>query len=348
MGEIYKAGTGKRTPGTDCLGRGYFGLASKTVILFAISVSSILADSPLQAIPLPKDVDTAIAGTVDFEGSITRGVTALVTQVEPSLLHLGFVLLGIFGCIAFLQSLLKSQLTLLSSHHFMPQATFVACVAIMFRICIADIMLSYYAVPMWAGGWNFHQIFPEIAAAMSNSVTSDSFTTVLATFNNVMHYLPTPGMFTVLPALIAVILIITIVVAQIAMVIITCSSYAIQGVLVLVGPIMIPFYVLPNHDKRFWKWMDNLLVYSMYQFVGSCFINVFMGAYVNFFTNLPGFSVAQWLISLPMLILITIVFAFVMFKVPDITHMIFGGMGDVSGFASALQGLVVKGVSGLL
>jgi hypothetical protein len=38
-----------------------------------------------------------------------------------------------------------------------------------------------------------------------------------------------------------------------------------------------------------------------------------------------------------------------MFKVPEITHIVFGGIGSVSqGFASALQSLAVSGMAKLL
>lgn len=349
MGALQKTGQEKGLAHTPSLGRSHYGLACKIGLILVLGAITCFADTPpLKLIPLPKDADTVIAGTVNFEKTITDGIITLVTQVEPSMLQLGYILLGVFGCIAFLQSILRSQMSLMSSHHFVPMAMFVAAVAIMFRICIADIMMSFYATPIPGLGWNFHQIFPMIAQAMSNTVTSDTMATVLGAFNNVIAYIPTPGMLQVLPAIIFVMVIITVAVATVAMTIITVSSYCIVGVLSLVGPLMIPFYVLPGQDKRFWKWLDNMLVYSMYQFVGSCFIFLFCNAYVGFFTNLPGYSVAQWTVSIGMMILITASFAYTMFKVPEIAHMIFGGVGDVSGFANMLQGLVVKGVANLL
>jgi hypothetical protein len=67
------------------------------------------------------------------------------------------------------------------------------------------------------------------------------------------------------------------------------------------------------------------------------------------FSNLHGYTVGQWLVSVPYLMLITVVFLWTMFKVPEITHIIFGGIGGVaSGFANALQSLAVRGIASAL
>ena len=130
-------------------------------------------------------------------------------------------------------------------------------------------------------------------------------------------------MFQVLPALLTIVVLGLIALGQIAMTMITAGSYAIVGMLTLCGPLMIPFYVLPGHDKKFWTWFDNMLAYSMYVFVGSGFIFIFCHSYLDFFSNLHGYSVGQWLVSVPYLMLITVVFLWTMLKVPEITPISF-------------------------
>ena len=349
MGEIHTQGQAEGRLHLRSAHRSYLGLVSKTIALLLLCAPALLADVPgLSGVPLPKDVDTAIAGTVQFESKLTEGITMLVQQVEPQIMQLGWTLLGIFGCIALLNTILQSTLRNLASFHHPPLATIVACIAICFRIVIATLMMQFYVIPIF-GAISFHRLFPFIAQTLSKAITTDTFVTVLGDFNAISSYLPTPGMFQVLPALVAIGLILTIALAQICMTVITAESFVVVGVLTLVGPLMIPFYVLPGQDQRFWKWIDNMLAFSMYQFIGSCFIFIFCNVYIDFFANLPGYSVMQWLVSIGYLLLITVVFAFAMFSVPTITHMIFGGMaGSASSFANALQGLVVKGVTALL
>jgi hypothetical protein len=273
-------------------------------------------------------------------------VTDLVSSVEPSLLPFGWTLLGLFGVYALLQTLLQSTLRAMSMHYYNPLATTIAYVAALFRIAIASLMLSFYMVPIPGLPFNFHQMFPYLAQALANTITTDLLKQVLTNFNNAIQFLPPVGMFQVLPALLTILLLSLIALSQVAMTIITAGSYAIVGMLTLCGPLMIPFYVLPGHDKKFWAWFDNMLAYSMYVFVGAGFIFIFCHSYLDFFSNLHGYTVGQWLVSFPYLLLITIVFLWTMFKVPEITHMIFGGFGGVAaGFANSLQSLALLGVA---
>lgn len=302
-----------------------------------------------QALPLPPDVDQAIAGTVNFEGTVTLGVTDLVTSVAPSILPFGWTLLALFGVYALLQALLQGTMRSMSMHHYNPLATTVAYVAILFRIAVASAMLSFYMVPIPGLPFNFHQMFPYLAQALANSITMDLLKQVIGDFNDAIHFLPSVGMLQVLPAIIFVLVLLTISLAQVAMTIITAGSYAIVGMLTLCGPLMIPFYVLPGFEKKFWSWFDNMLAYSMYVFIGAGFIFIFCHSYIDFFSHMTSWGVGQWVVTLPYLLLITVVFAWSMFKVPEITHIVFGGMGGVaSGFANTLQGLAVRGIAAAL
>jgi len=317
----------------------------KTFLLFLVFLSAPVVAFG-QSIPLPPDVDTAIASTVNFEGTVTQGVTDLVSSVAPSILPLGWTLLALFGVYALLQTLLQGTLRSMAMHHYNPLATTVAYVAVLFRIAIASLMLTFYMTPLPGLPFNFHQMFPYLAQALANAVTTDLLKQTLGNFNDVIHYLPPVGVLQVLPALLTIVVLTLTALSQVAMTIITAGSYAIVGILTICGPLMIPFYVLPGHDKKFWSWFDNMFAYSMYVFVGAAFIFIFCHSYADFFTNLHGYTVGQWLVSVPYLLLITVVFLWTMFKVPEITHMLFGGFGGVaSGFANSLQALAIRGIA---
>ena len=317
----------------------------KLLLLLTVFASGAFGQG-IPAIPLPPDVDNAIAATVNFEGSITQGVSDLVSTVAPSIMPFGWTLLALFGAFALLQTLLQATMRGFAAYHYHPLATTVAYVAILFRIVVAATMMSFYLAPLPGLPFNFHQMFPYLAQALANGIMTDLMTQVLTAFNTALHYLPPVGLLDVLPALLTVIVLALIMLAQLGMVVITVCSYVIIGMLTLCGPLMIPFYVLPGYDKKFWNWFDNMLVYSMYVFVGSGFIYIFCHAYIDFFSNLHGYTVAQWLVTSRFLGLIDIAFLYCMFKVPEIAHTIFGGVGGVaSGFANAMQGLAVRAIA---
>jgi hypothetical protein len=147
-------------------------------LLLAIAFASVAFGQE----PLPADVDAAIAATVNFEGTVTSGVTDLVSTVAPSIMPFGWTLLALFGVYALLQTLVQSTLRAAASHYYHPLAATVAYVAVLFRIAIAATMLTFYMVPIPGLPFNFHQIFPYLAQALSNAITTDLLTQVLGHF----------------------------------------------------------------------------------------------------------------------------------------------------------------------
>jgi hypothetical protein len=257
----------------------------------------------------------------------------------------GWTLLALFGVYALLQVLLQGSLRSMSSYHSHTLAMVVSYIAVLFRITACVVMLSFYSTPIPGVGFNFHQMFPALANALAGTISTALAQQVITAFNNALHYLPTAGIFDVLPAIVTIVVLILLGLAEIGMVVITSGSFAIVGLLTLCGPLMIPFYVLPGWDKRFWSWFDNMLAYSMYVFSGTAFIFIFCHPYLQFFANLQSYTVGQWLPQIPYLLLITVSFLWTMFKVPEITHLIFGGAGGVAqGFANTLQGLTVRAI----
>ena len=48
-----------------------------------------------------------------------------------------------------------------------------------------------------------------------------------------------------------------------------------QAVLLLVGPVFVPFLVVPKMDWLFWGWFKAFLQYSFYQVVASALVYIF-------------------------------------------------------------------------
>ena len=88
---------------------------------------------------------------MDFGTKVNEAVTSLVTGVLSPVTGFGWVMLGIFGVYALLQTVLSAQLRALASHHVVPAAVVLACVAVLFRVLIAALMLGSYTA--------FHRIF---------------------------------------------------------------------------------------------------------------------------------------------------------------------------------------------
>jgi len=304
-------------------------------------VLTVLFLTLFASVAFASDADSAIAPTVDFGSKINEAVTTLVTSATPVMMPFAWTLLALFGAYAVLQTLLSSTLRSLSYHHFVPAATILSVVAVLFRVAVAAAMLGAYT--------QFHRIFPELANGLTKTISTAELQEVFAFLNNISNKLPAVGMLEVMPGIIAVGVLGFAALSSYGLTLMTSMSHAIVGVLSIVGPLMIPFYVLPGHDKRFWNWVDKMLEYSMYRFVAACFAMLWAHVYLALFTSITTFSVGAWVVAIGSFILITLSTVYAAFKVPEITHMIFGGTGFVAnGISNTAQGLVLKGVASLL
>src|SRR5712692_8520848 len=102
------------------------------------------------------------------------------------------------------------------------------------------------------------------------------------------------------------------------------------GVAVLVGPVFIPFFLVPQLDWLFWGWLKSLLQYAFYQVIAQAFVFVFGTFLINFLDAFPPpYTVDRLLVGGFHLISLLLAFTYGLLKVPSLTHSLFsGGSGE--------------------
>ena len=104
---------------------------------------------------------------------------------------------------------------------------------------------------------------------------------------------------------------------------ITAFGLVAQAILVLLGPVFIPFLLFQPLSFLFWGWFRSFLQYSFYPLVCACFSSVL----TSFFVNLPmaqaggSLTIAQVLGLAPFFIVITLG----MLAVPLVVSSLFSG-----------------------
>lgn len=114
----------------------------------------------------------------------------------------------------------------------------------------------------------------------------------------------------------------------------------------LLGPLFIPFLVFDKLDWLFWGWLKAYLGFSFYKVVAAAAMSVLSHVLTNYYISL-GQSVsdpATIVQTLPLLVLLVLVNVYVLFKVPAMTHSLFGsgggGGGGIGALALALRALM--------
>ena len=117
-----------------------------------------------------------------------------------------------------------------------------------------------------------------------------------------------------------------------------------QAVLILVGPIFAPFFVVPKLDWLFWGWFKAFLQYSFYQVIANAFVFIFAKLLLGFLAlDMNGMTVSQWMTQFPALFIFLLIAIFGLLKIPTLTnHLFSGSAGADSGFAATMAARFLK------
>lgn len=103
------------------------------------------------------------------------------------------------------------------------------------------------------------------------------------------------------------------------------------GVLVMIGPILIPFFLVPGLDWLALGWFRSLIQYSFFPVIGNAFISVFGNVWMNFFAQFRGDMDPQKVASLmTQIIILSMAGIYGILKVPQLVAGIFSGSSGIS------------------
>ena len=194
-------------------------------------------------------------------------------------------------------------------------------------------MINYYATPIPGIGTDFHHLITDQAQSLSNTLSQNMLDNVVNRISAFEGTVETPG--TTMQVAVyfdywAIIFLLAIAQA-VAMVVIAFGIIA-TAVCVLLGPVFIPFFIVPQLDWLFWGWLKCFLQYAFYQVVASAVVFIvgnILTAFMAFYNGQPMTLDRQGALVAPLFI-VTIASVYTLLKVPTLTSHIFGGAAGLS------------------
>jgi hypothetical protein len=110
----------------------------------------------------------------------------------------------------------------------------------------------------------------------------------------------------------------------------------------LLGPVFIPFLVIEKLDWLFWGWLKGFLGFAFYKVVAAAVLSVLGQLYMKYYASLVDFTnPLNMLKNVPLLVILLIVNAYMLLKIPALTATLFsgstGGHDAGTGIATALM-----------
>ncbi len=115
--------------------------------------------------------------------------------------------------------------------------------------------------------------------------------------------------------------------AQAVAIVVIAYGFIATAVCVLVGPVFVPFFIVPKLEWPFWGWFRCFLQYAFYQVIAAAVVyvigNLMLGA-----LRLPPpgtLSTVQLIAWFPVLFITFLASIYVLLKIPSLTNHIFSG-----------------------
>ena len=187
-------------------------------------------------------------------------------------------------------------------------------------------MLTYYSTPIPGTSYSFSDLITKEGLSLSNQIESSQTQEIATTIGNAESQLGAPpGSFNVLEDLTYLLVAVILAAMEASAFAVIAYGYVAAAVCVLIGPIFIPWFIVPKMDWLFWGWLKAFIGFSFYQVVASAFIYVFAKVLAGMFQTIGTITLDNALTILPALLMTLSVCIYGVFKIPELTSAILSG-----------------------
>ena len=274
-----------------------------------------------------------MAGLDPF-ASITGAILDLLMRDGDLFLTLGTNLFRSVAILLIAWFGIRAALTSAEGGAALPLGPFVS---LLLTIAFGFTMITYYRAPIPGLGISFTQLLTDQPIYLARQLEATQVQRLSDRLNDVYLSLEQPLLFNV-SALVGYFLVaLAVTAARVVLLAVIAFGLVATGVAVLVGPVFIPFFLVPHMEWVFWGWLKSLIQYAFYQVIAQAFVFVFGSFLINFLDAFPPpYTVDRLLVGGFHLIALLLAFTFGLLKVPSLTNSLFSGSAGQSALPGRL------------
>jgi hypothetical protein len=199
--------------------------------------------------------------------------------------------------------------------------------SLLLTISFGFAMVNYYSAPIPGVGTSFHGLVTDEAQFLSGKIDQAQLQMVVTQIADFEIRMDSPTWGDILGTAVYVVVIILLAAAQAVSIVIIAYGFIATAVCVLVGPIFVPFFIVPKMEWLFWGWFRCFLQYAFYQVIAAAVVFVIGNLIVGALRLPPAgaLSTVQLLAWFPVLFITFVASIYVLLKVPSLTNHIFSG-----------------------
>jgi len=212
--------------------------------------------------------------------------------------------------------------------------------ALLLTISFGFGMVNYYSNPIPGIGTSFHNLITNESQFLANKINQTELQTVEQRVADFETRMDSPGFGDILGTAEYVVITILLATAQAIAIVVIAYGFIATAVCVLVGPIFVPFFIVPKLEWLFWGWFKAFLQYAFYQVIAAAVVYIIGNLILGILDLEPTgtISIVQLIEAFPVLFITFLAAIYALLKIPALTNHIFSGTSGGSS-AAILGGL---------
>jgi TrbL/VirB6 plasmid conjugal transfer protein len=266
--------------------------------------------------------------------TIQQAITSLLTTYEPEFLRFGYSLFIAFATILIVWQGIRMMLNQesLGDHLF-------EFAKLLLFISFGYALIAFYESPIPGIGVSFSNLITDQAQEFANILDARSLELVFDHLDQLWQQFVQPDAWSILANLLYWLLLIVVTLAKVLSLAVVAFGLIASAVCALVGPIFVPFFIVPKLDWLFWSWFKAFIQYSFVPVIAFAFLMIFERFIFQYLTTLPpGITEDLYMLYGIQSLVVIGVFTVGILLVPSLTSSIFSGRGGESVLPNRFRG----------
>ena len=258
--------------------------------------------------------------------TIQQAIANLLTVYEPEFLRFGYSLFLSFATILIVWQGVK----MMFSHDSLGDSMFEFAKLLML-ISFGYSFIAFYEAPLPGIGVSFSNLITDQTAYFQSVLEARAFDNIYRHFDDLSEHFLQPDAWSILANLIYWAMLLLIALAKGLSLAVIAFGLIASAVCGLLGPIFVPFFIVPKLEWLFWGWLKSFIQYSFVPVVAIAFLMIFEQFVFRYVTTLPPtITSAEYGVYGLQAVAVVVTFCIGIALVPSLTSSIFSGQGGQS------------------
>ena len=270
--------------------------------------------------------------------TIQQAIANLLTTYEPEFLRFGYTLFLSFATIL----IAWQGIAMMFSREALGDQMF-DFAKLLLWISFGYALITFYEAPLPGIGVSFSNLITNQVHYFQSVLEARAFDNIYRHFDELTDHFMQPDAWSILANLMYWTVLLLVAVAKALSLAVIAFGLIASAVCGLLGPIFVPFLIVPRLDWLFWGWLKSFVQYSFVPVVAIAFLMIFEQFVFRYVTTLPPtITSAEYGIYGLQAVAVIATFCVGIMLVPSLTNSIFTGTSGQSGFSgmvAAARGL---------